>query len=164
MNSRGDCLKVVDRFRSCNYTPTTLGSQYRVRVTSTDGTASASDASDANFTVWGMEPTTASHSNVITLEDSVQVTITWHSSVATQTGADVVKFYDAASGGNVINPCWASYSTENDGLTHTAICKITPCVPQFYWYYEGWSVLSGATVKTVRNTATRFKVQVCIEP
>lgn len=103
-----------------------------------------------------------SHSNVQALVDSMQVTVTWTTNIATQAGADVVRFYTAVSGGTEIATAAEADSTSNGGLTHTAVCKITPCVAQQYFYYTATSVW-GCTSTSARETSKRFKVSACVE-
>lgn len=103
------------------------------------------------------------HSNVQALVDSIQVTITWTTSVVSQTGSDVVRFYKEVSGGEEVTPVTASYSTSNSGLTHTAVCKITPCAAQQYYYYTATSTM-GCAISSSRETSKRFKLTACVEP
>lgn len=65
--------------------------------------------------------------------------------------------------GGVITPVYASYSTSNGGTSHAAVCKITPCVAQQYYYYEVSSTLCVAAQSAV-TSSTRFKVTACLDP
>jgi hypothetical protein len=134
-------------------------------VTSKNGaTTIGSDDSDANFTVWGVIANTVDHDPPSAPIDSIDVTINWDTNIATQAGADLVRFYDAQSGGNQLYPVWSNYTTSNGGLSHRGRFKFTPCIPNLFTYYEVSSTLSGATVAHARTSSTRFKVTACLEP
>lgn len=164
-SSFGDLAPAQSNSGTYSWTPSVLGTANRVRVVSKNGsTTIGTDDSNADFTVWGVVQASVAHSNVTVLEDSIQVTVTWNTNIATTSASDMVKFYDEPSGGNLITPVSTSLSTSNGGLTHTATCKITPCVAQEYFHYEVSSTLNSATVVSSRTSSTKFKTTVCLEP
>lgn len=138
------------------------GSTWTYAVESKKG-AALSRTGNLVITVPEIVQASVVHSGVEALVDSIRVTVSWNTNVGTSAGSDVVQFHYASPSGNIITPVCASYSVSSGGTSHTAVCKITPCVAQQYFYYEVSSTLCVA-VQSAVTASTRFKVTACLEP